>query len=278
MKRFRALAALATASVLALSACGSSDSSSDSSAAADGLTTIVVGASPVPHADILKYVQENLAKDAGLNVEIKEYQDYVQPNVALQAKEIDANYFQHVPYFDEEVASKSYTFDHGTGIHIEPYGIYSNKIKDLSELADGATVAITNDPSNQARALALLEANGLIKLADKESPSIYDITENTKNLTFKEADAPSVPKLLPDVDIAIINGNYALDNNLTPSKDALYLESGVDNPYANVLAWNTKEDSAKLDAVKKLEELLHSEDVANYIKETWTDGAVVPAF
>lgn len=281
MKRFRSLAAAAAVTALALSACGSSNSGSDSTATASddsGLTKIVVGASPVPHAKILTFVSENLAADAGIELEIKEYTDYVLPNEDLQAGDIDANFFQHVPYYDNAVAEKGYTFDRGDGVHIEPYGIYSNKITDLKDLPDGAKVGITNDPSNQARALELLAANDLITLQDVDNPTIYDLDKNTKNIEFVEAEAPAIPKLLPDVDIAIINGNFALDNGLKPSKDAIYLESGEDNPYANILAWNSESDADTIAAVEKLNELLHSEDVADYIRQTWPDGEVIPAF
>ena len=289
MKRFRHFAALAALSSIALAGCSSNNSSEDPTTAApdaaatesaDGaLTKIVVGASPVPHAQILEFVKENLAADAGLEIEIKDYQDYVQPNVALQDKAIDANFFQHIPYFDTEVADKGYTFDRGEGVHIEPYGIYSNTITSLDDLPDGAVVGVVNDPSNQGRALKLLAANDLITLDDSvENPTIFDIKDNPKNLTFKEAEAPVVPSLLPSVDIAIINGNYALESGLTPSKDAIYLESGVDNPYSNILAWNSEADADTIAAVKKLDELLHSDEVRQYIEETWADGAVQPAF
>ena len=283
MKRFRSLAALAAVSALTLSACGNSDSGSDSSAdpsaaSSAGVTKIVVGASPVPHADILNFVSENLAADAGIEIEVKEYSDYVLPNEDLQAGDIDANFFQHVPYFDEAVASKGYTFDRGEGVHIEPYGIYSNKITDLKDLPDGAKIGISNDPSNQARALQLLVDNGLFTLKDVPVPTVYDVDQNPKNVQLVEAEAPAVPKLLPDVDIAVINGNFALDNGLVPSKDAIILESPENNPYVNVVAWNTNEDANKLAAVKKLDELLHTPEVADYIKKTWPDGEVLPAF
>ncbi len=289
MKRFRHFAALAALSSIALAGCSSNNSSEDPTTAApdaaatesaDGaLTKIVVGASPVPHAQILEFVKENLAADAGLEIEIKDYQDYVQPNVALQDKAIDANFFQHIPYFDTEVADKGYTFDRGEGVHIEPYGIYSDTITSLDDLPDGAVVGVVNDPSNQGRALKLLAANDLITLDDSvENPTIFDIKDNPKNLTFKEAEAPVVPSLLPSVDIAIINGNYALESGLTPSKDAIYLESGVDNPYSNILAWNSEADADTIAAVKKLDELLHSDEVRQYIEETWADGAVQPSF
>ena len=276
MKRITSLAALVAAGSLVLAGCAASDTSAESKD--PNATTIVVGASPIPHKEILQFVNDKLSADSGINLEIKEFQDYVQPNVTLQAGEIDANYFQHVPYFDEEVAAKDYTFEHGEGIHLEPYGIYSQKIKKLDDLADGATVAVTNDPSNQARALGLLETAGIIKLADVEAPTVHDVAENPKNLKFNEAEAPAIPKLLPDVDIAIINGNYALQNNLVPSKDAIYTEETENNPYANILAWNKNASADKLKAIKKLDELLHSDEVAAFIKETYPNGEVIPAF
>ena len=274
MKKCKAFATLAATAALTLTACGGTSSSSSNG----DLVTITVGASPVPHAKILQFVQDNLAKDAGLDIKIKEYQDYVQPNVAVDAGEIDANFYQHIPYLEEDSKANNYNFEHGEGVHIEPYGIYSNTLKSLSDLPDGAKVAITNDPSNQARALKLLVANNIITLKDSASPTIYDVASNPKNISFVEAEAPSVPQLLPDVSIAIINGNYALENNLKPSKDALYLEDGANNPCSNILVWNAKADDDKKAAVKKLDELLHSEKVSQYIKETWTDGEVIPAF
>ncbi|MGJ9576547.1 MetQ/NlpA family ABC transporter substrate-binding protein [Actinotignum sp. GS-2025c] len=280
MKKLSKIALVAAVSALALSGCGSSDSSSSAPAKNDdGAVRLVVGASPAPHKQILEFVNDNLAKDAGFTLDIREYNDYVQPNVALNAGEIDANYFQHLPYLENEIKEKNYTLDHGAGIHIEPYGIYSKKIKQLSELKDNAVVGVTNDPSNQARALDLLQKNNLIKLNPQvASPTIYDVVENPKNLTFREADAPSVPKILPDVDIAIINGNFALQNGLVPSKDAIYTEDPTDNPYGNILAWNSKTTGEKLEGVKKLDAALHSPEVAKYIRDTWPNGEVIPAF
>ena len=237
MKTIKAFTSLLAAATLALSACGASDSAA-----------VVVGASPVPHAQILKYVKENLAKKAGIEIEIKEYQDYNVPNSALKDGDIDANFFQHLPYLKEASSSKGYKFNHGTGVHIEPYGIYSKKIKDLK------------------------------KLPKDKKATIYNVEKNPKNITFKPAGAPSIPKILPDVDIAIINGNYALENGLKPSKDAIYLESGEGNPYANILAWNSAASGKKAASIKKLDELLHSPQVAAYIKKTWPNGEVIPAF
>ena len=267
MKTIKAFTSFLAAATLALSACGASDSAA-----------VVVGASPVPHAQILKYVKENLAKKAGIEIEIKEYQDYNVPNSALKDGDIDANFFQHLPYLKEASSSKGYKFNHGTGVHIEPYGIYSKKIKDLKKLPKNAQVAITDDPSNQARALELLAKNGIITLPKDKKATIYNVEKNPKNITFKPAGAPSIPKILPDVDIAIINGNYALENGLKPSKDAIYLESGEGNPYANILAWNSAASGKKAASIKKLDELLHSPQVAAYIKKTWPNGEVIPAY
>lgn len=292
------LFAIAAATTLALTACssdaddadtadstatGTSDSASESDDdASDGADTdgeivnIVVGASPVPHADILQFVADNLAEEAGISIEIREFTDYIQPNVALDAGDLDANFFQHVPYFEGEVESKGYNFEHGEGVHIEPYGVYSESVEDISDLPDGGIVVVTNDPSNQARALQLLESEGLITLADVDSPTIYDIEDNPKNLDIREAEAPAIPIQLPDVAAAIINGNFALEAGLVPAEDAILVESGEDNPYANILAWNV--DGEKLDAVKTLEELLHSQEVADFITETYPNGELIPAF
>lgn len=273
------IAAATAAAALALAGCAAGDTTeaaTDATTAEGGVVTLKVGASPVPHADILNFVNDNLAEDAGLKLEIVEYTDYVQPNVALSEGELDANFFQHVPYFDAEVAEKGYNFEHGEGVQIEPYGIYSKQLTDLKDIPEGGKVLVNNDPSNQARALKLLEQEGIIGLGGAENPTIYEIADNPKNLQFTEAEAAVIPVQLPDVDIAVINGNYALEHGLNPAKDALALESGKDNPYANVLAWN--KDAEKADAIAKLEELLHDPRVADFIREQYPDGEIVPAF
>lgn len=280
----RAIAIASTVCLASLAACsgnkGDDAGATASSANADGATTLTIGASPVPHGDILQFVQDNLAKDAGLDLKIVEYTDYVQPNVALSEGELDANFFQHVPYFEAEVAEKGYQFDHFDGVHIEPYGVYSEKIKDIAELGDGAKVGISNDPSNQARALQLLVKEGVLKDANKEDASILDYQGNTeanpKNIEFVESEAAALPRLLPDVDAAIINGNFALEAGLKPAEDAIVLESGENNPYANVVAYRT--DTDKKEALQKLDELLHSSQVAEFIKQKWPNGEVIPAF
>lgn len=270
------IAAATAVAALALAGCAAGDDTSDATTAEGEVVTLKVGASPVPHADILNFINDNLAEDAGLKLEIVEYTDYVQPNVALSEGELDANFFQHVPYFDAEVAEKGYNFEHGEGVQIEPYGIYSKQLTDLKDLPEGGKVLVNNDPSNQARALKLLEQEGIIGLGGAENPTIYEIADNPKNLKFTEAEAAVIPVQLPDVDIAVINGNYALEHDLNPAKDALALESGKDNPYANVLAWN--KDADKAEAIAKLEKLLHDPKVADFIREKYPDGEIVPAF
>lgn len=274
--------ALAAATTLALTACSSGDSGSDDAATAgtteNGVTTLKVGASPTPHAEILEFVQDNLAADAGLNLDIVTYDDYVLPNTALSEGDIDANYFQHLPYYTAQVEEQGYDFDHFDGIHIEPYAVYSNKWDDIDAVPDGAKFGITNDPGNQARALDLLAENDLITLADTgdADPTLLDIEDNPKNFEFIETAPESLVRALDDVDLAIINGNYALEAGLNPVEDSLLIESGEDNPYANFLAVRAEDKDNP--ALVKLDELLHSDEVKGFIEERWPDGEVLPAF
>ncbi|MDR1851085.1 MAG: MetQ/NlpA family ABC transporter substrate-binding protein [Propionibacteriaceae bacterium] len=276
--------ALAAAITLTMAGCASggtetpAGSASEAASAPADVVKIKVGASPVPHAQILQYVQDNLAKDAGLDIEIVEFQDYVLPNTALDEKEIDANYFQHKPYLEAQIAEFGYKFTATAGVHIEPLGIYSSKVKTIAETPDGGKVGITNDPSNQGRGLQLLAANGLITLKDTgdKDPTTLDIDKNDKNLEFVELPAEQLARSLEDVDLAVINGNYALEADLKPSEDALALESGVDNPYTNYLVVRTEDESRP--ELVKLGELLTSKEVYEFIKTTWPDGEVIPAF
>ncbi|RBY95865.1 metal ABC transporter substrate-binding protein [Blastococcus sp. TF02-8] len=269
--RFPALLA-ATAMTALLTACGGGEA--ELSGADEPLR---VGASPVPHAEILRFIDENLAEDAGLDLDIKEFTDYIQPNVALDDGSLDANYFQTIPYLEEQEKSAGYDFQALAPVHIEPLGIYSSRLDDLADLADGATVAIPNDPTNAARALRLLEANDLITLADTgdAAPTSLDIDENPKNLEISEVEAAQVPRSLADVDIAVINGNYAIEADLVPSEDALALEAGEDNPNANLLVVRSGDEDDE--RIQKLEELLHSDEVRQFIEDTY-QGAVLPAF
>lgn len=242
-------------------------------------TTIIVGASPSPHAEILEAAKSEL-EAKGWKLKVKEYTDYIQPNVALQAGDLDANYFQHKPYLD------SYNKENGTDlkvagtIHYEPFGIFPGKTKSLDDLKDGATVGVPNDTTNEARALLLLEANGLIKLKDKNDikSTVADITDNPKNLKIKELEAAQIPRSLQDLDIAVINGNYAIEAGLSYKNDSLALEDQDSlgaKTYGNVIAVRKGEEkTAKTIALLNA---LKSDKVKKFIEDKY-DGAVVPLY
>ncbi|MGW8945152.1 MetQ/NlpA family ABC transporter substrate-binding protein [Streptomyces koyangensis] len=266
-------AAGALALGLTLTACGSGSGSDDASGAEGPL---VVGATPTPAGEILEYVKKNLAKDAGLDLDIKEFTDYVLPNTALQEGTLDANLYQHKPYLDEFNQSKGTELVALDEVYLPPTGVYSEKVKDVVDLRKGATVAVPNDVTNEGRALNLLAEEGLIELkkgvgADA-SPS--DIAKNPKNITIKELDPAQLPRSLSDVDAAAINNNFALDAGLDPRKDAILLEKSEDNPYNNVLA--VKKGNENDPRVKKLAELLTSPEVKKFIEDTYK-GSVIPA-
>jgi D-methionine transport system substrate-binding protein len=273
----------------ALAGCGNKPANSGSaaspadSAAATGTATpdtakpvkLVVGASAVPHAEILKHIQPAL-KAQGIDLEIKEFTDYVQPNVQLNEKQLDANFFQHTPYLEQFNKDKGMNLVKVVGVHIEPMGIYSKKIKKLDELKDKATVAIPNDSTNGGRALALLAKAGLIKLKDGVGVSATkkDIVENKKNLQITELEAAMLPRSIDEVDLAVINTNYALEAKLVPTKDALFIED-KDSPYVNILV--AREDNKNSDAIQKLAKALNTPDVKSFIESKY-QGAIVPAF
>lgn len=270
------------AAALALSACGtaesgkgSTDSASSGAAAAGGITTLKVGATPVPHADILRFIQDNLATDAGLKLEIVEITDYNIPNESLASGDLDANFYQTVPYLEEKSAERGYKFTAGAGVHLEPLGVYSSKIKDLKDLPDGAQIGIIADTQNQARALKLLADNGLVTLPQSGDVTIHTV-QVKGNYKFIEVEGAQLVRSLDDVDIAVINGNYAQEGGLSIAKDALASESPENNPAVNVLVWRSEDDGNE--AIKTLEKLLHSPEVRDYIKTTWPDGSVIPAF
>ncbi|MFC6884001.1 MULTISPECIES: MetQ/NlpA family ABC transporter substrate-binding protein [Actinomadura] len=255
---------------LTATACGSSDSGSGEN------DPLKVGASPSPHAEILAYVKDNLASKAGLKLEVKEFSDYVQPNMALNDGQIGANYFQHKPYLDDFDKTKGTKLSWVAPIHVEPLGVYSKKAKQLNALPQGATVAIPNDATNGARALKLLADNGLItmKAGAGTEATEKDVATNAKGLKFKALEAAQLPRSLQDVDAAVINGNFALEGGLTPSKDALALEKAQGNPYANgIVVKSGKEDDPR---VKKLVQLLQGPEVKKFIEEKFK-GSVLPA-
>ena len=237
--------------------------------------TLRVGASPVPHAEILEFVKPTLAKQ-GVNLVIREFSDYVQPNLALADGSIDVNFFQHLPYLNSFQKDRPLGIVAGAKVHVEPIGVYSRRAQKLSDLKAGATIAIPNDPSNSGRALKLLERAGLIRLKAGVgvSATVLDITTNVKRLRFRELEAAQLPRALGDVDAAVINTNYALDAGLNPLKDALLLEDKR-SPYANLLA--AKPATLKNPDYLKLVKALQSPEVKAFILKKYS-GAVVPAF
>ena len=276
--RFLAAIGLAAVASLGLAACGGSGSSSDASGSGSSsdVVTLTVGATPSPHAKILTYINDNLAADAGIKIKIVEYTDYVQPNAALNDGELDANFFQTVPYLENAEKQAGYDFEAGAGIHLEPLGVFSNKHKSLDELPNGGTIGIISDTSNQERALRLLATQGLVSIPEGEGDVNVNTVTKLKDFTFNEVEGPQLVRSLEDFDYAVINGNFAQEGGLSLSGDALVVESPVDNPAVNVLVW--KGDSTKTDAIAKLEKLLHSDEVKQYIEQTWSDGSVIPAF
>ena len=237
--------------------------------------TLRVGASPVPHAEILEFVKPTLARQ-GVNLVIREFSDYVQPNLALADGSIDVNVFQHLPYLNSFQKDRPLGIVAGAKVHVEPIGVYSRRVQKLRDLKAGATIAIPNDPSNSGRALKLLESAGLIRLKAGVgvSATVLDITTNVKRLRFRELEAAQLPRALGDVDAAVINTNYALDAGLNPLKDALLLEDKR-SPYANLLA--AKPATLRNPDYLKLVKALQSPEVKAFILKKYS-GAVVPAF
>lgn len=241
----------------------------------DSKTVLKIGATPVPHAEMLAQIVDDLeAKD--ITLEIIEFTDYVTPNTALIAGDIDANFFQHIPYLEsnDEWTTKLIS---AFGVHIEPFGLYSNKYDSLSQIPSGATIAIPNDPSNGGRSLLLLDDNGLITLnpdAGLEATTL-DITENPKNLKFVSLEAAQLPRSLDDVDAACINGNYALEAGLNPVNDSIIIED-ADSPYVNiVVVRNGMENDPRIVALR---EALTSAEINDFINNTWQDGSVIAVF
>lgn len=240
-----------------------------------GAGTLTVAATPVPHADILRLVAPDL-KARGIELKILEFSDYVSPNAALDAGEVNANYYQHQPFLDDAVKTRGLKITSVAGIHILPMAAYSDKVKNLNDLKKGARVAIPNDPSNGGRALILLQSAGLIKLKPEAgvTASPLDIAENPKRLRFIEVEAAQVPRTIADVDAAVVNSNYAIGVGLNPVKDSIYIE-GKDSPYVVVVAAR-KGDENNPD-VKALVEVLKSDKVKKFMADTYA-GGVVPVW
>ncbi|NPV52425.1 MAG: ABC transporter substrate-binding protein [Firmicutes bacterium] len=238
-------------------------------------TVLKVGASPTPHAQILELIKPILAKE-GITLQIIEFQDYVQPNLALAEGELDANYFQHIPYLEQFSKDHNLDLTYIAKVHIEPMGIYSRKTKSLKDLRNRAIVAIPNDPTNGGRALLLLQRAGLIELRKGAglSATELDIAKNPKGLQIRPLEAAQLPRALADVDIAVINTNYALPAKLVPTKDALFMEDS-ESPYVNILAVRAKDKNNP--ALQKLARALTSTTVREYILKNYK-GDIVPAF
>jgi D-methionine transport system substrate-binding protein len=261
---------------LGLIGCGQTNATEENAAGGED-KTITVGATPVPHAEILNAIKPEL-EEKGYTLEIVEYTDYVTPNTALADGDLDANYFQHIAYLNETNEGKGLDLTYSAAVHLEPMGAYSNTVKSLGELKDGARVAVPNDPSNEARALRLLEREGIIKVADGELVTVKDITENPKNLEFEELEAAQLPRVLEEVDLAVINSNYALEANLNPAEDALVSEDraaeAAEN-YRNVLA--VRKGTENDEKIQALTEALTSETAKKFIEENYA-GSVIPSF
>jgi D-methionine transport system substrate-binding protein len=268
---------LALALVLALAACGTSEEKTDGGSEEEGSSTIVIGASTVPHAEILEEAA-TILKDKGIELDIVTFTDYVLPNKSLDSKELDANYFQHIPYLNSQIKDFGYDFVNAGGIHIEPIGVYSKKYKSLSDLPDGAHLIMSNSPADHGRLLSLLENEGVIKLKDgidKTKAELKDIVENKKNLEF---DADYEAKLLPQIfnngegDAVLINSNYAIDAGLNPIEDSIAIEDS-ESPYVNVIAVRKGDENS--DKIKALVEVLRSKEIQDFILSKY-EGAVVP--
>ncbi|WP_291648838.1 MetQ/NlpA family ABC transporter substrate-binding protein [Clostridium sp.] len=277
MKRKSILSLLLTGALaISLIGCGNSNNESEAGSTTED-KTITIGVTPVPHKEIVEEIKPDLEAE-GYTVNIIEFTDYVTPNTSLAEGELDANYFQTIAYLDETNEGKGLDLTYTKGIHLEPLGVYSSTIKSLDELKEGATVAVPNDPSNEARALRVLEGAGLIKLKEGELVTPKDITENPKNLKFEELEAAQLPRVLEEVGIAVINGNYALEAGLNPAENALYLEDATkeaSKKYHNVLAVKKgNEDSEKIKALTKV---LTSDKVKKFIEEKY-NGSVIPTF
>lgn len=268
------LAAIATLALL-LAGCGSDTKSDNGAAKIDPNKEITVGVTAGPHAQVMDFVAKEAAKQ-GLKVKVVEFNDYIQPNIALEQKELTANSYQHQPFLDNMVKERGLHLTSIGKTILLPMGLYSNKYKDLTKVPEGASVAIPNDPTNGGRALLLLQQAGLLKLKDGGSPksTVNDIVDNPKKLQIKELEAAQIARSLNDVDIACVNTNYALASGLNPLKDAVIVES-KDSPYANVFVVR---DADKDDpTIKKLLSIYQSPETKKFIEDTFK-GSIIPAF
>lgn len=273
----RSILSIVLAGVVALGLVGCGGANTAGTKDSKNDKVIKIGVTPKPHKEIVDIAKPLLEKQ-GYTVEITEFNDYVQPNTAVSEGSLDANFFQHTPYLNEQNQSKGFKLVSVGAIHLEPMGLYSKKIKSIEELKDGATIAVPNDPSNEARALKLLAGKGIIKIKDGELVTPKDITENKKNLKFSELEAAAIPRAMDDVDAAVINGNYAIEAKFNPAKDAIIVEdknSEAAKPYANILV--VKEGNEKQEKIQALYKAMTSPEVKAFIEKEYS-GAVIPVF
>lgn len=250
---------------------GEANASANNASAAS--QTITVGATPVPHAEILEFVKADLANE-GFELVVKEFNDYVQPNLATDSGELDANFFQHIPYLEEFNKNKGTALVSVAGIHLEPMGVYSRKHSSFTIVSDGVSIAVPNDPTNESRALDIIAKTGVVTFKESALKTPLDVVSNPKNIVFKELEAAQMPRALDDTDFAVINSNFAMAAGLKPTEDSLVMED-KESPYVNVLVVKAgNEESAKTKALIKA---LQSEKVKAFIDEKY-QGAVVPAF
>lgn len=277
MKKFLALSLSLVVALGVLAGCGSKEEASAGNSSAGGKGTIKVAASATPHAEILEQAAPILAKE-GWELDVTVFDDYVQPNMVVESGEFDANYFQHIPYLNNFNEEKKTHLVNAGGIHYEPFGIYPGQKSSLDELAEGDTIAVPNDTTNEARALLLLQDNGVIKLKDGAglTATVKDIEENPKNIKIQELEAAQVSRVKDEVAFVVLNGNYALEAGFSVGKDSIAYEksdSEAAKTYVNVIA--VKEGNENSEAIQALVNVLKSDEITKYINDTY-DGAVVP--
>ncbi len=276
-KRLLTLLAASALAIGLLTGCGSTGTQEQSTEGASADTTIRIAASATPHSEILEQAKAGLS-EKGYNLEVTVFDDYVQPNEVVESGEFDANYFQHIPYLDSFNEEKGTHLVNAGGIHYEPFGIYPGTKKSLDEIADGDTIAVPNDTTNEARALLLLQDNGIITLKDGAGleATVNDIAENPKNIKIEELEAAQVSRVTGEVAYVVLNGNYALEAGYSVAKDALAYEksdSDAAKTYVNVIA--VKEGNEKSEKITALIDVLKSDEIKKYINDTY-DGAVIP--
>lgn len=271
-RKFIGIVFAAVFSAIAFTGCGGDKESGQASGEGK---TIVIGATEDPHKKILDLIVDDMA-ELGYTLDVQGYADWQILNTAVAEKEIDANFFQHLPYLEKYVADSGNKLVSMGYVHLEPMGLYSEKHDSLEALPEGAGISVPDDGTNRGRALKMLAENGLIELDPDagDEAGIEDITGNTKNFKIEALDAAMIPRALGDVDLAVINGNYALNFGLDPNKDSIALESAENNPYANVVA--VREEDKDNPEYKALMDLLHSDEVTSFINDNY-NGAVIPA-